>query len=65
MERLNLKKLNEVEGKEQSCVEISNRFAALVNLDTEVDIIKAWETVGEYIIISAKKNSRLLCTEEA
>jgi hypothetical protein len=31
MERFNLKKLNEVEGKEQCCVEISNRFAALEN----------------------------------
>jgi hypothetical protein len=31
MERLNLKKLNEVEGKEQYQVEISNRFAALEN----------------------------------
>jgi hypothetical protein len=29
MERFNLKKLNEVEGKEQYCVEISNRFTAL------------------------------------
>jgi hypothetical protein len=27
-ERFNHKKLNEVEGKEQYCVEISNRFAA-------------------------------------
>jgi hypothetical protein len=27
MERFNLKKLNEVEGKEQYCVEILNRFA--------------------------------------
>jgi hypothetical protein len=33
MERFNLKKLNEVEGKEQYSVEISNRFAALENLD--------------------------------
>jgi hypothetical protein len=32
MERFNLKKLNEVEGKEQYLVEISNRFAALENL---------------------------------
>jgi hypothetical protein len=32
MERFNLKKLNKVEGKEQYCVEISNRFAALENL---------------------------------
>jgi hypothetical protein len=31
MERFNLKILNEVEGKEQYCVEISNRFAALEN----------------------------------
>jgi hypothetical protein len=28
MQRFNLKKLNEVEGKEQYCVEVSNRFAA-------------------------------------
>jgi hypothetical protein len=26
MERFNLKKLNDVEGKEQFCVEVSNRF---------------------------------------
>jgi ABC-type hemin transport system ATPase subunit len=32
MEKFNLKKLNEVEGKEQYRVEISNRFAALENL---------------------------------
>jgi hypothetical protein len=38
MGRFNLKKLNELEGKEQYRVEISNRFAALENLDTEVDI---------------------------
>jgi hypothetical protein len=37
MERFNLKKLSEVEGKERYCVEISNRFAALENLDTDVD----------------------------
>jgi hypothetical protein len=29
IERFNLKKLNEVEGKEQYLVEVSNRFAAL------------------------------------
>jgi hypothetical protein len=55
MERFNLKKLNEVESKEQYRVEISNRFAALENLDTEVDVNKAWETVRENIKISAKK----------
>jgi hypothetical protein len=28
MERFNLENLNDVEGKEQFCVEVSNRFAA-------------------------------------
>jgi hypothetical protein len=37
MEGFNRKKLNKVEGKEQYRVEISNRFADLENLDTEVD----------------------------
>jgi hypothetical protein len=49
MESFNLKKLNEVEGKEQYSVEISNRFAALENLDTEVDVNKAWETIRENV----------------
>jgi hypothetical protein len=38
MQRLNLRKWNEVEGKEQYRVEIKNRFAALENLDAEMDI---------------------------
>jgi hypothetical protein len=38
MKRFNLMKLNKVEGKEQYCVEISNRFAGLENLDTGEDI---------------------------
>jgi hypothetical protein len=38
MERFNLKKLNEVEGHEQFCVEVSNRFAALESLNAEVKI---------------------------
>jgi hypothetical protein len=56
MERFNLKKLNEVEGKEQYCAEISDRFAPLENLDTEVDINKAWENIRENIKISAKES---------
>jgi hypothetical protein len=39
MERSNLKKINEAEGKKQYHVEMSNRFAALEDLDMEVDII--------------------------
>jgi hypothetical protein len=53
MERFNHKKLNEVQGKEQYWVEISNRFAAFGNLDSEVDINRALETIRENIKISA------------
>jgi hypothetical protein len=45
MERFNPRKLSEVRGKEQYHVEVSNRFAALEDLDTEVDINSAWETI--------------------
>jgi hypothetical protein len=36
MERFNLKKLNEVEGKEKYHVEVSTRFLVLEDLDAEV-----------------------------
>jgi hypothetical protein len=39
--RFNLKRLNEVDGKEQSPVEVSSRFAALEDLDAEVEINSA------------------------
>jgi hypothetical protein len=55
MERCNVKKLNDVEGKEKFRVEVSNRFAALEDLDTEVEINSAWETIRENIRISAKE----------
>jgi hypothetical protein len=55
MEKFNLKKLKEVEGKERYHVEISNRFAALESLDVEVDINRAWETITENIKISTKE----------
>jgi hypothetical protein len=41
--------MNECKGKEQYRVEISNRSAALENLEAEVDINRAWETIGENI----------------
>jgi hypothetical protein len=47
VERLHLKKLKVAEGKEQYHFEIINGFAALENLDTEVDINRAWETIRE------------------
>jgi hypothetical protein len=55
MERFSLKKLNEVEGKEQYRFEIPNRFAASENLDTELYINRASETTRENIKISTKQ----------
>jgi hypothetical protein len=56
MERFDLKKLNEVKDKKQYHVEISNRFAALENLDIEVDINRAWETITANTKISANES---------
>jgi hypothetical protein len=53
MKKFNVKKLKEAEDKEQYRVEISNRFAALENLETGVDINRNWETVRENIKILA------------
>jgi hypothetical protein len=52
MERFNLKKLDGVEYR----LEISKTFTALENLDDDVDINRAWETIRENIKISAKAN---------
>jgi hypothetical protein len=56
MKRFNLKKLNEVEGKEQYSVDVSNRFTAVEELVSEVEINSAWEIVRENIKISAKQS---------
>jgi hypothetical protein len=56
MERFNLKKLNAVEGEEQYRVEVSNRFAALDDLDAEAEINSAWEMIRENIKMSAKES---------
>jgi hypothetical protein len=54
--RFTHKKLNEVEGKEQYRVEISNRFVALENFDSEVDTNTAWRTIKQNIKRSAKES---------
>jgi hypothetical protein len=53
MERFNLKKLNDVrvEGKEKYHIEVSNRFAALEDLDAE----DVWETIKESITFNPKR----------
>jgi hypothetical protein len=54
--RFSHKKLNEVESKERYCVEISNRFANLEDLDAEVEISSVWETISENLKFSAKES---------
>jgi predicted RecB family endonuclease len=44
-ERCNLKKLNDVEVEEQYQVKISNRLAAVENLDDKVDISRASQSI--------------------
>jgi hypothetical protein len=50
------KKLNKVESEEQYCVEVSNRFTALKDLDAEVDLNSDLETTRENIRISTKES---------
>jgi hypothetical protein len=56
LERFSLKKLNDAEGKEQFRVEVSNRFAALEDMDRGVEINSAWETIRGNIQISARES---------
>jgi hypothetical protein len=56
MERFNIKKLNDLEGKEQYRVEVSNMFAVLEDLDAEVEINSAWEMIRGNVKISAKES---------
>jgi HD superfamily phosphodiesterase len=58
-EMFNLTILNETEAKGKFRVEVSNIFAALEKVDTEVEIRSAWETFRENINFT-KGESRLL-----
>ena len=55
-ERFNLRKLNELEVKEKYQTEITNRFAALENLDVDEDVNRAWENIKENIKTSPKNS---------
>jgi hypothetical protein len=65
MERFNLKKIYEEEGKEQYWVEISNRFAALEILNDHVDINRTWKTYYREYQNSSQRQPRLLRTDAA
>ena len=54
-QRLNLRKLNEPEVREQYQIEITNRFEALENVNVEEDVNRTWEKFKENIQTSAKR----------
>jgi hypothetical protein len=53
MEMFDLKKLNEIEGKQQYRIEVSNRFACSEDVDTSVEINGAWEAGVRRLLLSA------------
>jgi len=44
VERFNLRKLNELEVRKQYTINMSNRFAALENLNDSEDVNRIWES---------------------
>ena len=60
-QRFNLRKLNELEVRKQYQIEITNRFAALENLNDDEDVNRTWENIKENIKTSAKES---LCLHE-
>ena len=54
--RFNLSKLNELEVRKQYQVEITNRFAALENLNEDEDVNRIWGNIKHNIQISAKES---------
>jgi len=54
--RFNLSKLNELEGRKQYQIEITNRFAALENLNEDEDINRIWGNIKHNIQISGKES---------
>jgi len=55
-QRFNLRKLNEPEVREQYHIEITNRFAALDNLNDDEDVNRTWEHIKGNIQNSAKES---------
>ena len=55
-QRFNWRKLNEPEVTEQYQIEITNRFAALENLNDDEDVDMTWENIKENSQTSAKEN---------
>jgi hypothetical protein len=56
MQKFNPKKLSEIESKDKYHIEVSSRFAALEDLDMEVEVNSAREINRENIKILAKES---------
>ena len=54
-EKFNLRKLKELEVKQKYQIEITNRFAALENLNVDEDVNRVWENIKGNIKTSAKE----------
>ena len=55
-QRFNLRKLNELEVRKQYQIEITNKFAALENLNNDEDVNRTWENIKKNIKTSAKES---------
>jgi len=55
-QRFNLRKLNELKVMKQYQIEITNRFAALENLNDDEGVKRTWENIKENIKTSAKES---------
>jgi len=55
MERFNLGKLSELEARKQYQIKISNRFAAVENLNDSEDINRVWKNIKKNIKTSVKE----------
>ena len=58
-QRFNLRKLNELEVREQYQIEITNRFVALENLNDDEDVNRTWEYIRENSKTSEKESPGL------
>ena len=55
-QRFNLRRLNEPEVREQYQIEITNRYAALENVNDDDDVNRTWENIKENIQTSAEES---------
>ena len=55
-QRFILSKLNDLEVRKQYQIDITNRFAALENMNEEEDVIRTWENIKENVKTSAKES---------